>query len=353
MRLRDSVSALALATVLLLTVTAATAQTEPSGATAVPEVVKVIQFPGGTALPFYVAQEKGFFKRESLDVTLTPTFDSRQLMTAMLQGKCQIGQAAIDNVVAYDENEAAPDLNVPRDLVAVLGTSSTNLDLVVRPNIQSYSDLKGMTLAVDAINTGFAFVLRQMLKEGGLEQDQYRFLSVGGDVARLKELRSGKVAGTLLTTVFANQAVADGMRRLDSSLSVLRHYQGTSVFVRHAWADAHRDELVRLLRALLEAHRWIFDPDHKTQVAEILAGNSQGLSLSVAEKTVDLLTSPNGGLSRSGALDLKGIRVVLALRSRYATPKRLLNDPQRYIDTSFYTEATRHEGAGNDGGSGK
>lgn len=303
--------------------------------------IKVIHFPGGTALPLYVAADRGLFAAQGLTAALTPTVNSRQMMIGILQKEYDIGQAAIDNLIAYQEKQAAPELQVERDLVAFLGTSSTNLDLVVQPDIGAYADLKGKVLAVDAPNTGFAFVLRKMLDANGLKISDYSFEAVGGDGSRLDALKAGKAAGALLTTDFANRAVAAGLKRLGSSRDVLPHYQGTSFFTSRSWAAAHHDALVKFTRAIVQAHRWIFDPKNRAIAAQIFARHTSGMAQDVAEKIIANLTSPTGGMSSTGELDIAGIRTVLALRNQYGEPKRDLNDPQRYIDTSFYAAASR------------
>jgi hypothetical protein len=47
------------------------------------------------------------------------------------------------------------------------------------------------------------------------------------------------------------------------------------------------------------------------------------------------LTDPATGMARTGALDLAGVRTVLALRSRYAQPHKELRDPRAYYDPAF------------------
>ena len=59
----------------------------------------------------------------------------------------------------------------------------------------------------------------------------------------------------------------------------------------------------------------------------------------VAEKSIDQLTAASGGLSPTGALDIAGIKVVLDLRNQYAVPRQKLDDPYRYVDTSYFEEA--------------
>jgi ABC-type nitrate/sulfonate/bicarbonate transport system substrate-binding protein len=307
--------------------------------TASPLPVSVIHFPGSTALPLYVASAKGMFAEQGLAVTMTPTVNSRQLILGVLQNQYDIGQAAIDNLVAYQEKQAAPELDVDRDLVAFMGTSSTNLYFVVQPAIRSYADLKGKTLAVDGATTGFAFVLRKMLELGGLQETDYTLLPVGGDAARLEALKAGKADGALMGADFAQRAVAGGLKELGASLDTLHDYQGTSFFARRSWAKSHRETMLRFVRALREAHAWIYDKGNKSEAARILAAQSPGLAVDLAEKSIDQLTAASGGLSRTGALDIAGIKVVLDLRNQYAAPRQKLDDPYRYVDTSYFKDA--------------
>jgi hypothetical protein len=48
---------------------------------------------------------------------------------------------------------------------------------------------------------------------------------------------------------------------------------------------------------------------------------------------------PKQGFSRRAAIDLDGVRTVLALRSQYGEPKKLLDDPMKYLDLSYYNRA--------------
>ncbi len=108
-------------------------------------MIRVICFPGLTALPLSVASSNGLFAAHGVEVITTPAANSRQLMTGMLNADYEIGQAAIDNLIAYQEMQAEPELDAVRDLVAIMATSSTNLDLVVQSAVQSYADLRGKT----------------------------------------------------------------------------------------------------------------------------------------------------------------------------------------------------------------
>ena len=47
------------------------------------------------------------------------------------------------------------------------------------------------------------------------------------------------------------------------------------------------------------------------------------------------------GIQRRAQLDLEGIGKVLELRSQYGEPRKTLTDPAKYVDQSYYQEATR------------
>ena len=42
-----------------------------------------------------------------------------------------------------------------------------------------------------------------------------------------------------------------------------------------------------------------------------------------------------------GALDMEGVKTVLALRSKYGQPRKSLTDPAPYYDSSFYDAAMK------------
>jgi hypothetical protein len=61
----------------------------------------------------------------------------------------------------------------------------------------------------------------------------------------------------------------------------------------------------------------------------------------IAERTYDELLDPKDGFFRRARVSTEGLRTVLALRSRYADPKKKLFDPLKYYDPSYYDDAVR------------
>ena len=121
-------------------------------------------FNSGTVWPIWVAQDKGFFATNGLDVHLIPTPGSLAQMEGLIDGKFDIAMTAIDNLIAYMEGEGEAKTEAAPNIVAVMGSDNGFLSLLTAPGIKSFAALRGATLSVDAFTTGYAFVLEEMLK---------------------------------------------------------------------------------------------------------------------------------------------------------------------------------------------
>src|SRR5687767_2857041 len=148
----------------------ALASMTPSHAQTDPAPLKVVAFAGASNWPFWVGQEKGFFKREDIAVSLEITPNSVELAKNLHQGRYDLALTSVDNVVAYDEGQGEADLGGPADFVAIFGVDSGLLSIMAAPDVKSFADLKGKTLSVDAMTTGFAFVLRDLLQRNGVSE---------------------------------------------------------------------------------------------------------------------------------------------------------------------------------------
>jgi TRAP-type uncharacterized transport system substrate-binding protein len=129
-------------------------------------------------------------------VRLTPTPGSVFQLTGLIEGKFDIAETAIDNVIAYMEGQGEASVSVKPDLFVFMGGDSGLLSLTVLPEIKTYADLKGKTLSVDAMTTGYAFVLFDLLKRNGLSSGDYNLVRAGGVLERWEGLRNRRHDGT-------------------------------------------------------------------------------------------------------------------------------------------------------------
>ncbi len=305
-----------------------------------PAKLEVIVFPGGFNWPIWVAQEKGFFRENGVEVNITPTPGSVFQLVNLIDGKFDIAITAIDNLIAYREGQGEDPKPGP-DLIAVMGCDQGFLKLVSVPEVKSIADLRGKTVSVDARTTGYAFVLFEILDRNGLREPDYKVERAGGVLQRFQALMEKKHDATLLLSPFEVQAEVRGFNTLASASQVLGAYQGLVAGVRRSWAEKNRDALISYIRAYARAVEWLYDPDNKVEAIALFRKNLPNMPAEGTEASYRLLLDPHTGFQRRGAISLDGVGRVLSLRSKWAEPKKELGPPSRYYEPMYYDAAMR------------
>jgi ABC-type nitrate/sulfonate/bicarbonate transport system substrate-binding protein len=301
--------------------------------------VRLIVFPGGHNWPVWVAQELGYFADNAIDLEVTPTPGSVFQLTGLIEGSFDLAITLIDNVVAYREGQGEVPVVGP-DLIAFMTADARVFPtLITLPEIKRYEDLRGHTLALDAMTTGYAFALIAMLERGGLKPDDYELYPLGGALERFKAMQEKRYAGALFNPPFGELLQAQGYNELDTAIGALGHYQGMSGAARAAWARDNRETVVGFIRAFLRAVAWIYDPANREAAFGIFHRNTPGARENAADVAHRVMFGAPNGFLRDGAVDLDGIRSVLDIRSKYGKPKRTLTDPMTYFDPSFLAQA--------------
>jgi ABC-type nitrate/sulfonate/bicarbonate transport system substrate-binding protein len=307
----------------------------------VTQSIELICFPGAPNLPIFVAREKGFFEKAGVAINLTTTPSSAFQAENLASGKFQIAGTAFDNVVAYREKQGAVALDPTPDFVAIMGATQVELAFIVSADIQSYQDLKGKSLALDAVATGFAFVLYRMLEKGGIKRDDVQIAAVGATPQRWESVKNGTHVGTISIEPFTSIAKAQGFHVLDSSGKLFDSYQGGSFAASQAWAKKNPDVVKGFIRGYLAGLDWTLDPANRAEATETLLRNMPEIKPPVAKPVMDSLLSPKSGLTPKAAVLNDGVRAVLDLRTAYGKGKAPLTDASRYFDLSYYNDVVR------------
>lgn len=301
--------------------------------------IRLMSFGGATNLPIWVAQEKGFFAREGINLVFSTTQGSIEQIKALYDGKIDMISTAFDNIVAYTEGQSDIPLPGPADMFAFVGVHGGMNTLMVRPEINGYADIKGKTVAVDALKSGYGIVLYQILQtRGGLTFDRdYKAISVGNTDRRLAAMRDNKAVAAIVGAPQDMDAVKEGFKILADAAVEIGAYQGSALVTRRPWAAAHDADLAAVIRAMASAQDFIFA--NKAEASAILQKNIKGMSEADAVIMYGRLTGA-GGLTPHAAIDIKGVQTVLRIRETYGEPLKKMGPPTKYVDTSFYERAT-------------
>ena len=287
-------------------------------------------FPGIQNLPFFVAEEKGFFAKRGLAVEVLFAPNSTELREGLARNRHQIAHAGSDNAVALAELGKA-------DVAIVMGGDNGWNRLFVQPEIASLAELRGKTVIVDAPNTSYALLLYKMLAMAGLKKGDYEVKVIGSTLTRLQEMqKETSYAASMLNPPFSLQAVRAGLKDMGAVVRAIGPYQGTVPYVLRSWAKANADTLVSYLQACIEGLRWSLDPANRTEVIGLYA-DRLSLPADIAARTYEIATDPKNGLAEDARLDIEGFRTMLRLRAEFTGGE--LAPPEKYVDLSYYERA--------------
>lgn len=303
--------------------------------------LNVIVFPGGFNLPIWAAERQGFFEQHGLRVVLTPTPSSTFQIQGLAEGRFDIAMTAIDNIVAYQEGQGEARIPDNPDMFAFMGADNGFLSLVGATGVKSTGELKGRKLSVDAMSTGYAFVLRELLAKNGIAESEVTFERAGGVLGRFQELLKGSHAGTMLVTPFDLLAMNKGHVQLARAAEQLGAYQGVVGAARRSWARQNEAALVGFIRAYRSGVQFLREPGNREIAEALLVANVRAMTPQLAQQSLEVLLHPDTGFFKDAAIDMKGVATVLALRSKYGEPRKALPDAAQYIDSSYHEKARR------------
>jgi ABC-type nitrate/sulfonate/bicarbonate transport system substrate-binding protein len=176
----------------------------------------------GTDAATVVARACGLFAGEGLDVSITLTPNSTAQMRGLSAATWDVASTAFDNVLAWSGREGV-------EIVAMMQTSNrVALPVFVRPEIRDWPELRGRRLAVDAVDTAFALVLRRILlaHDLNLTPGDYELVAVGATGQRFESMTRGDTVAAILNPPWDAKANAAGMVRLGDHREVLPNYPG-------------------------------------------------------------------------------------------------------------------------------
>lgn len=291
------------------------------------------------ALPLLVAERQGFFVREGLEFSMVPvTGGGVELVAPLHDGRADISHVALPFLI-----QAALKGS---DAVAIAAEFNNPVyTLVARPEIETYADLKGKLIGVAAETGSITLSIRKLLGMKGLKRDDFRTVFVDGTPSRLSCLMAGDCDAVILGQPQDFTAIRRGYRMLGNSTEAVPEYVYTVSAVSRAWAANNKDALVRYVRALANAFRFIRDPLRREDVIRTLVDTS-GLSEASARMTLELFFEPERGvLPMAGEINLEGVRQVIALMGEGGVLAAPLPKAEQFVDRQ-YLEAAGIQGGG-------
>jgi ABC-type nitrate/sulfonate/bicarbonate transport system substrate-binding protein len=285
------------------------------------------------ALPLLVAEREGYFVREGLDFSMLPVPGGGEKLIAALHD----GTADISHVATPFLIQAAL---AGSDAVAIAAEFNNPIySLVAKPENKTYADLKGKLIGVAAETGSITIAIRKLLALNGLGREDFRTRFVDGTPERLSCLTAGDCDAVPLGQPQDFVALRRGFRLLGLSTEAVPEYLYTVTAARRSWAGANKEAIVRYVRALSSAFKFIRDPAKRDQLIRTIV-DTTGFAEANAKLTLALYFEPDRRvLPKLGEINLGGMEQAIALMGEGGILKAPLPRAERFVDLQYLQAA--------------
>jgi ABC-type nitrate/sulfonate/bicarbonate transport system substrate-binding protein len=282
--------------------------------------------------PFYVAREKGFFKKEGLIGEVIVMNRDDLILQALVADSIQFGNISPSAVFPARERGLT-------DVKMIAGSfNATTYSILAQPKFKTLEQLKGAKLAVSSLQAGSTLVLKYILKQKGLIYPRdYELLRVGGTTLRWAALQTGQVDAAILAEPVSLIAAEKGFTNLGDAYKLVPGYQLSGVWIKEEWARTNRDIVVRFVKAFYHALNWLHD--NRREAIDLLP-KITALKKEYVETSWETYTKAQIW-PRDGKVNIKGLQLVIDLMGEEGQLKKPYPKPEDVIDHSYLDEITR------------
>jgi ABC-type nitrate/sulfonate/bicarbonate transport system substrate-binding protein len=281
------------------------------------------------SVPLWVAQEKGFMRAEGIDATSRILDNAEKINAQLRSGDVQLVMGTPE-VVMMDAYKGG-------SLRIIAGnTSKLPHFIITKPEIKTLAQLRGANIGILSEKEGTTYIVRDIAKAIGLKPEDYKMTAVGGAPTRWRLLKEGKIDAGLQPFPLSYEAVDAGFNNLGAAGSYVPDWQFTSINADAAWASAHRDLVVRFLRALKHGRDFMeANPDETARIA----ANELQTTLELANRALTeakamKILDPDLDVTPSG---LKKVFDTLQLTGDIAADQSF--DLSKFTDLSYLQES--------------
>ncbi len=309
-----------------------------AGEAALPTVRYAVTGRTSTDWPWFIAKEKRFYQKHGVF-----------LEDIIIQGAANTTRAVVSNTLPL--GRIAPDFIIEaidrgaKSKVIAGDMNKIPYDLYARADIKSGAELRGKVLGVSALSGGTTAMLEEVLEKSfQLTRKDYQVLVVGTSPDRYAALKGGAVAATIMAPPFTFRSQKDGFRKLATFHDVLGPIDFVVSFAHDDYIKSNRPELVKFIKAMIEASRWLYDSKNKEEALGIhvkyLKGNREG-----AENDYKYLVEEFKPWPTDGTTSKQGMDKTMELRVKGGKYEGKKAPPlSHYIDYSIVDDAKKELG---------
>jgi len=300
---------------------------------------------------FFLALKKGYFRDEGLSVELTQMANAPQMIGPLGMGQLDVGAgtvaASLYNAVAQNITiRAVADKGSMRKGYGFSGLL-VRKDLVDSGRFKTYTDLKGMKLAVGTFGSANASAMNEALKKGGLKWSDAATIVALQFPQHIVAYQNKAIDASMTNEPTATAAVQNGLAvRVAGNDDIYPAQQTAVVLYSEIFARQKAPIAQKFMRAYVRAVR---DYNDALKDGRIAGPNADEVIPTLVEHTfikdaaIHRSITP-AAIDPDGRMNMEGLRNDLA----FFKEQKLIQDPnitvERIIDTSFVEKAVQELG---------
>jgi ABC-type nitrate/sulfonate/bicarbonate transport system substrate-binding protein len=212
-----------------------------------------------------IAEALGYFKDENLKVNITVGESTANSVQGLIGGSIDLYNGGPEGLTA---NEQGADL---RFIAA--GSNRSIWNLVADKGISDIKQLQGAAIGVSALQSISTVTTRQALVANGVDPKSIKYVVAGGTSKRFAALQAGRVKAVPLGIPVNYQAgETAGFKDFGNTNTLgAPPLAGAVLTVSKKWADSHKEEVRRFLRAYQRTIDALYDPAMRDKIADIVS----------------------------------------------------------------------------------
>jgi NitT/TauT family transport system substrate-binding protein len=235
---------------------------------------------GNGQLGDIVAQKKGFFEEQGLDVTFGPGGPNGQTVPPVLSGQAQFGQLSS---TAQFFTAFAADRPLKLFASGFRYSPYAYISLPTSP-IRTPADLVGKTIA---LNPNGRFILDLIMAANKLDRSSVKVVTMGADMTPLVAGQVDAVTGFLTNTKALSILGPDIVTLLPANAGVPNY--ANAYFTAADAYEPQKQNLASFIRGVAKGWGWAFD--NRRAAVDIMCDAYPALDREIEYKTIDLIMS--------------------------------------------------------------
>ena len=276
--------------------------------------------------PHVVAEHKGFFARENLEVRFHETSYAPDHNRGMAEGRWDFTLSSADTMIARTTTDGVDYM------LFMQAEEGLSAYLVGQPGIDAVEQLRGKLLAGDPGDSNLDLIRKKILRTHGMEDSEYNIEIIGSSPVRLQAFLERRVAAAMLTPPASDKALAAGGVLLANSEDYVPGWPLTCGWTLRRWLLDHRELVVRFIRAWAGATDWLLLPGNREETVALMM-DKEKLTRNAAEDAYRKVVP-------KARINPEALARVIALRKEMGVYKPPFDPPERFYDASYWSEAT-------------